>query len=175
MLIKRILLFFWRKFDKSTKLYPKGMNSNIDSLSELVEIGENFISAPGSIILSHDASTITHSGKSRIQKTIIGDNVFVGANAVILPGTKIGDGCIIGAGSVVSKEIPPYSVVAGNPGKVVMSVEEYIKKCESRNILYDLPQNTLNKHGTGVKYTPEEKQEMKDFVYKQFNERNQIE
>ncbi len=45
--------------------YPKGMNSTVDSLSELVEIGKNFISAPGSIILAHDASTITHSGKTR--------------------------------------------------------------------------------------------------------------
>ena len=67
------------------------MNSNIDALSELVEIGERFISAPGSIVLSHDASTITHSGKSRVEKTVIGDDVFLGANAVVLPGAKIGD------------------------------------------------------------------------------------
>lgn len=148
------------------------MNSNIDALSELVEIGERFISAPGSIVLSHDASTITHSGKSRVEKTVIGDDVFLGANAVVLPGAKIGDGCIIGAGAVVGKEVPPYSVVAGNPAKVIMKVEDYIAKCESRNVLYDLPENILAKHGSGIRYTEEEKQQMNATIYKAYASRN---
>jgi acetyltransferase-like isoleucine patch superfamily enzyme len=147
------------------------MNSTVDALSELVIIGKNFISAPGSIILSHDASLITHTGKTRVEKTVIEDDVFVGANAVILPGTHIGKGSIIGAGAVVSKTIPPYSVVAGNPGRVVMSVDQYVEKCESRNVLYDLPESTLKKHGSGVRYTAEEAKEALDFVLKQYIER----
>lgn len=52
-------------------------NSLIDTLfPELVEIGDDFISAPGSIILAHDASTLWHTGKYRVQKTKIGNRVF---------------------------------------------------------------------------------------------------
>lgn len=50
---------------------------------------------------------------------IIGNNVWLGFNACVLPGTVIGDGCVIGAQTVVSGRIPPYSVVAGNPGRIV--------------------------------------------------------
>jgi virginiamycin A acetyltransferase len=51
--------------------------------------------------------------------TIIGHDVWIGTRATILPGARIGSGCIIGAGAVVGGEIAPYSVVAGNPGRVI--------------------------------------------------------
>ena len=51
--------------------------------------------------------------------TVIGNDVWIGQNAVILPGVHVGNGCIIGANSVVGSDIPPYSVVVGNPAKVI--------------------------------------------------------
>ena len=51
--------------------------------------------------------------------TVVGNDVWIGQNVVILPGVHIGDGCIIGANSVVGSDIPPYSVVVGNPAKVI--------------------------------------------------------
>ena len=51
--------------------------------------------------------------------TVIGNDVWIGQNAVILPGVNIGDGAIIGANSVVGSDIEPYSIVAGNPAKVI--------------------------------------------------------
>lgn len=51
--------------------------------------------------------------------TIVGNDVWIGQNVTILPGVKIGDGAIIGANAVVASDVPPYSVVVGNPGKVV--------------------------------------------------------
>lgn len=51
--------------------------------------------------------------------TIIGHDVWIGARATILPGARIGSGCIIGAGAVVGGDIPPYSIIAGNPGRVI--------------------------------------------------------
>ena len=51
--------------------------------------------------------------------TIIGNDVWIGQNAVILPGVHIGDGAIIGANSVVGKDVDPYSIVAGNPARVI--------------------------------------------------------
>jgi acetyltransferase-like isoleucine patch superfamily enzyme len=50
---------------------------------------------------------------------VVGENVWVGARAVLLPGTRIGDGAIIGASAVVDFEVPPYAIVAGNPARVV--------------------------------------------------------
>lgn len=52
----------------------------------------------------------------------IGDDVWIGCNSIILKGVKIGEGCIVAAGSVVTKDIPPFSLVAGNPARVVKSL-----------------------------------------------------
>jgi acetyltransferase-like isoleucine patch superfamily enzyme len=49
----------------------------------------------------------------------IGNDVWVGAKSTIMSGVKIGDGSIIGAGTTVTKDVPPYSIVVGNPGKIV--------------------------------------------------------
>lgn len=51
--------------------------------------------------------------------TVIGNDVWIGQNATFLPGVHVGDGCIIGANSVVASNIPPYSVVVGNPARVI--------------------------------------------------------
>ena len=54
-------------------------------------------------------------------QTVIEDDVWVGARALILPGVKIGKGSVIAAGSVVAKNVEPYSIVAGNPAKLIRS------------------------------------------------------
>jgi acetyltransferase-like isoleucine patch superfamily enzyme len=62
------------------------------------------------------------------QSVVIGSDVWIGYGAVIMSGTSIGDSAVIGAGSVVTKDVPPNSIVAGNPGRVVrqrFSPEEY--------------------------------------------------
>lgn len=51
----------------------------------------------------------------------IGNDVWIGDKVIILPGVHIGDGCVIGAGSVITKNIPPYSIAVGNPAKVIKS------------------------------------------------------
>ena len=53
------------------------------------------------------------------EKITIGNDVWIGTNAILLNGAKVGDGCIVGAGCVLAKEVPPYSVVVGNPAKVI--------------------------------------------------------
>lgn len=55
---------------------------------------------------------------------LIGDNVWIGDKATVLPNVKIGKGSIIGANSVVTKDIPPYSVVGGNPAKIIRTIKE---------------------------------------------------
>jgi maltose O-acetyltransferase len=60
-------------------------------------------------------------GFSEYKEVVIGDDVWIGRRAIIMPGVHIGKGCIIGAGAVVTKDIPDYSVAAGVPARVVKS------------------------------------------------------
>ena len=62
---------------------------------------------------------MNQQGNSPVRPIVIGDDVWIGANVIILPGVSIGTGCVIGAGSVVTKSLPEYSVVAGNPAKII--------------------------------------------------------
>ncbi|GEQ22294.1 hypothetical protein CBU02nite_28000 [Clostridium butyricum] len=53
------------------------------------------------------------------EDVIIGNDVYIGTNVVILRGVKIGDGAVVGAGAIVTKDVPPYAIVVGNPAKVM--------------------------------------------------------
>jgi len=89
----------------------------------LITIGEDSGLSPAVFVMVHDASMKHHMGHTRIARVVIGDRVFVGVGAIILPGTRVGDDSIIGAGAVVRGDIPAGSMVVGNPAKVVSDVK----------------------------------------------------
>lgn len=122
-------------------------NSSIDiSHCWLMSIGTDVTLAPGAIILAHDASTKNFLNYTKIGAVEIGDRVFIGANAVILPGNRIGNDVIIGAGAIVTKDIPDNTVVAGNPAKAICKTSEYINKISKIPNQYIFSQDyTLNK------------------------------
>ena len=102
----------------------------------LLTIGDRVRITEGVKILTHDYSWSVlkcyegneiHPGKilGNQKAVIIGNNVFIGMNAVILPGVTIGDHVIIGAGSIVTKDCPSGGVYAGNPARYIMSIEEF--------------------------------------------------
>ncbi len=103
-----------------------------DSHCWLITIGDNVTLAPRVHILAHDASTCHHLGYARIGRVTIGNNVFIGADTVILPGVTIGDNTVIGANSTVTKSIPDNVVAAGNPAKEICSIDDYIERNRER-------------------------------------------
>lgn len=104
-----------------------------------VEIGAFFHTGRGLTIFSsnHDYNSkdfIPYGRESICKKVTIKDFVWCGANVTILPGVTIGEGCIIGAGSVVTQNIPDYAIAAGNPAKVIKyrDVDTFLKLKEER-------------------------------------------
>ncbi len=90
-------------------------------------IGSNVMMAPAVTILSssHEFKDTTRpmieQGTRMRQSVTIGNDVWIGTHVIILPGVHVGNHTIVGAGSVVTKDIPDYAIVAGNPAKVLKS------------------------------------------------------
>jgi maltose O-acetyltransferase len=98
----------------------------------LITIGSNCVLAADAMILAHDASTKPSTGYTRLRLTTIGDRVYIGARALVLPGVTVGDDAIIGAGAVVTRDVEPGTMVAGNPAKVVGTTAEHADKHRER-------------------------------------------
>ena len=89
-----------------------------------VEIGSGTITGPGVMIYAENHiydtdECLPFASALNFKKVTIGENCWIGARAFICPGVIIGEGCIVAAGSVVTKNTPPYSVVGGNPARVL--------------------------------------------------------
>lgn len=88
-----------------------------------VDIGEHTVIAPGVFIVDHDhglcARQRIDQQPCRASAVTIGRDVWVGANAVILAGVRIGDGAVIGAGAVVTRDVPPLAVAVGVPARAL--------------------------------------------------------
>jgi acetyltransferase-like isoleucine patch superfamily enzyme len=95
---------------------------------ELVEIGEHCMFANGCMITDADhrfddpERPVPWQGFTSPGPTIIGDNVWCGAHVVVTSGVRIGERCVIGAGSVVTEDIPPRSIAVGAPARVVREI-----------------------------------------------------
>ena len=71
-------------------------------------------------VITFGAAILTHDYVNQLNRDVrIGDNCFIGAHSIILPGVTIGDGCIVAAAAVVARDVPPGSLVAGNPARIV--------------------------------------------------------
>lgn len=119
----------------------------------LITIGNNVTLAPRVHILCHDASTKQFLGYTKLGCVTIGDNVFLGAGTIVLPGISIGSNVVIGANSTVTHSIPDNSVAIGTPARVVCTLEEYLKKETQRmnnSIIYS-EEFTLNGKITDAK------------------------
>jgi maltose O-acetyltransferase len=94
----------------------------------LISVGENTTIAGNVIILAHDASMKRLIGYTKLGRVSIGNNCFIGERTLILPNVAIGDNSVVGAGSVVVRDIPENSVACGNPARVLKSTSVFVEK-----------------------------------------------
>lgn len=121
----------------STKL-EIGNNSGIGincSLQGTVIIGNDVMMGPEVWVYTrnhkHDSTVIPmrEQGFEDEKPVVIGDDVWIGSRVTILPGVNVGRGVIIGSGTIVTKNVPDYAVIVGNPGKIVKYRKEVSQSC----------------------------------------------
>lgn len=130
-------------FEKNNSEILIGSNTFIGgavlSCASKIEIGNNVQIAWGVVIMDHNSHSLNYSERCKdlpntflgiktwndvvMSEIIIADDVWIGVNSIILKGVHIGKGSIIGAGSVVTKNIPAMCVAAGNPAKIIKSLD----------------------------------------------------
>jgi acetyltransferase-like isoleucine patch superfamily enzyme len=115
---------------------------NYGSEPWLIEICNRVTLTNGVFLITHDASSRLFRNNlpgsspygNRFGKIRVLDNCFIGINSIVLPGVTIGPNSIVGAGSVVVKDVPPNTVVAGVPARVICSLDEYIEKYQEKMV-----------------------------------------
>jgi len=149
----RMIEFYRKKnvtMGKGTIFYSVNVSSS--NKGDKFVVGKNCC-LTGCTLLGHDASPATFitklvnknqvylpGSRSSYRKAItIGDNVFIGTNAIIFPGVTIGDNVVIGAGSIVIKNVESNIVVAGNPAKKINDIENFKEKYKI--LLKEHPEN----------------------------------
>lgn len=108
--------------------------STFGSEPYLVSLGDHVLVAAGVRFVTHDGALWLflkdHPGIDSFAPITVGNNVFIGMNATIMPGVTIGNDCMVAAGAVVVRDVPDRSIVGGVPAKVIGTVEGYWAKVE---------------------------------------------
>lgn len=111
--------------------------------SKKITIGDDVLVSWGCTVTDHDSHSTQFSERQydvanwfhgrkdwsmvKQESTHIKDKVWIGHNVIILKGVTLGEGCVVGAGSVVTKSVPPWAIVAGNPAKIIRELPEHAR------------------------------------------------
>lgn len=157
-IIKSIVKRVWTKIKKSTTSpieYSKQVGVKIGERCKLngipdwgsepwlIELGNHVECSSGVSFITHDGSTWVFREEERYKdvirygKIIIKDNCFIGMRSTIMPGVTIGPNSIVGAGSLVTKNVPEGCVYDGVPAKFICTVDEFKEKCLAQTPQYD--------------------------------------
>ncbi|MBD3787966.1 MAG: acyltransferase, partial [Sphingomonadales bacterium] len=114
--------------------------SNTFTDPQYTSIGNN-VWIVGAWVCGHDGSAVMLGRAYGCALDAVGpvrihDDVFIGRGATILPGVSIGPRAIVGAGAVVSRDVPPNTVVAGNPARVIRSLDEHVERIRAKTASY---------------------------------------
>ena len=141
---------YWRIFDRDPVRWAKKIGVNIKGRARfyggvvwgsepwIITLGDNVFLTDGIRFITHDGGTLLFRDRVpdlEITKPIVlGNNVYVGNNVIFLPGVTVGDNVIIGAGAVVSRDIPSNSVAVGVPARVIKTIDEYYEKIQRESL-----------------------------------------
>jgi len=116
------------------------IGDGVVSVASSINIGNDVMIAWGTTISDHNSHSLVFSERANdvlrwlegrkswdnviIQPVVIQDKVWIGLHVIILSGIQIGEGAIVGAGSVVTKDVPPWTIVAGNPARIIREIPE---------------------------------------------------
>lgn len=147
-IFKRIYYYYLKK--TNTLYYAKkigvkmGKNNHLygdilwGSEPWLITLGDNVYITNGCKFITHDGGTlILRKYIPDLELTfpiVVKNDVYIGMNTIILPGVTIGNNCIIGAGSVVTKDVPDNSVYAGIPAKFIKTTVQYLEKIKLKSL-----------------------------------------
>lgn len=146
-IFEKIVNLYWR-FIASPEEYCRHIGVKIGEhclISTRYMAEEPYLITIGNHVqVTHGVYIHTHGGANAIRqkypdfdvfgKVVIKDWAYIGANSQLMPGVTIGEGAIVAAGSIVTKSVPPYAVVGGNPAKIIGSIQDYI----DRNFVFNL-------------------------------------
>ena len=132
-------------FEKAAAEIRIGSRTHVGSgtvlgAAQLIEIGDDVLVAFDVLITDHNSHSLSFAERSNdVREWIagrkdwshvamvpvrIGDKAWIGARTVVLKGVTIGEGAVVGAGSVVTKDVPPWTIVGGNPAKIIRSLTD---------------------------------------------------
>ncbi len=123
------------KIGSNSEIYP---NVSFGSEPYLIELGDNVRIASNCVLTTHDGGlwVLRNNGKlpnsDKFGKIKVGNNVHIGINTIIMPGVTIGDNVVIGAGAVVTKDLPSNSVAVGVPARVIETIDDYYEKNKNK-------------------------------------------
>ena len=104
----------------------------------IITLGENVHITDGVKFITHDGGTLLYRSQVpdlEITKPIVvGNDVYIGNNVILLPGVTVGNNVVIGAGAVVTKDIPDNSVAVGVPARIIKTADEYLQKLKSESL-----------------------------------------
>lgn len=143
----KLIPYYFKKITLTPKEWAEYLGVNIGNNNFIGKnhwSSEPYLISIGSNCQLTNCKIFTHGGGQPLRdlypnfdafgKVKIGDWAYIGYNSLIMPGVTIGDHVLVAAGSVVTKSIPAYSVVAGNPAKVICNIEEFKRKNLKWNI-----------------------------------------
>lgn len=112
----------------------------------LIEIQDHAGLGEGCVLLAHDAQIDEFLDAARVGRIVIRESCHIGTRSIILPGVEMGPRTLVGAGSVVSRSLPPDTVCAGSPAKVICSLDEYLERHRAK--LTERPCFSYETHGS---------------------------